>query len=430
MHRGSERNQSNVSGGEDGRWRKSRRHNRRSRRAQNGIAFSHCGATAPQPPKNQQNVIALAKPTNSFTKAFVGLQTPFLSDLDRAFMEQSSPIITSKTDSSLHLSQSVMSTRRKPTNGQSTPLTSTMPAGTIRTTPAARSPFFPTRLETLLLSIYPATLLLGSILSTITPAFRNAPYNPVLQSYEPSTAPTFFATKKNIFNVWFVKKGWFWTTAAFFLFLYTWPGFGKGLSVRRIRATLRWSVVTLWWVFVTQWFFGPPLVDRSFVFTGGQCEKLADPEQREEMSDARVYLTASACKAAGRRWVGGHDISGHVFLLIAGSALLWFETLPALTRVEGLRDGRRIKLEDGKVASVGVEKDPEGEKYEPTRRGVPVPITIAAFMWWMLLMTAAFFHTWFEKFTGLLVAFAGLWTVYFLPRGVPQVRAVLGMPGV
>lgn len=200
--------------------------------------------------------------------------------------------------------------------------------------------------------------------------------------------------------------------------------------MRRIRATLRWSVVTLWWVFVTQWFFGPPLVDRSFVFTGGQCEKLADPEQRQEMSDARVYLTASACKAAGRRWVGGHDISGHVFLLIAGSALLWFETLPALTRVEGLRDGRRIKLEDGKVASVGVEKDPEGEKYEPTRRGVPVPITIAAFMWWMLLMTAAFFHTWFEKFTGLLVAFAGLWTVYFLPRGVPQVRAVLGMPGV
>jgi hypothetical protein len=48
----------------------------------------------------------------------------------------------------------------------------------------------------------------------------------------------------------------------------------------------------------------------------------------------------------------------------------------------------------------------------------------------MLLMTAAFFHTWVEKFTGLMVAFAGLWVVYFLPRGVPAVRAVLGMPGV
>lgn len=325
-----------------------------------------------------------------------------------------------------------MSTRRKPAtaNGQPTPLTSTMPSGTIRTTPAVRSPFFPTRLEAQLLAIYPATLLLGSILSTFTPAFRNAPYDPVLQSYDPATAPTFFATKKNIFNVWFVKKGWLWTTLAFGIFLCMWPGFGKGLSVRRIRASLRYGVITLWWVFVTQWFFGPPLVDRSFIFTGGQCEKLNDPTQRKEMSDAREYFTAAACKAAGRRWTGGHDISGHVFLLIIGSALLWFETLPALTRVEGLRDGRKIMLEDGKVVSVSVEKDPDSEQYEPTRQGVPFPISVAGLMWWMLLMTAAFFHTWFEKLTGLLVAFTGIWVVYFLPRANPQIRAVLGMPGV
>lgn len=166
------------------------------------------------------------------------------------------------------------------------------------------------------------------------------------------------------------------------------------------------------------------------MLTGGQCSALGDPVQREEMSEARIYLTSKACRAAGRQWAGGHDISGHVFLLVAGSALLWFETLPALTRVEGLRDGRRILLSDGKVASVSVEKDVEGEKEEITRRGVPVPVSVAALMWWMLLMTAAFFHTWVEKLTGLMVAFAGLWVVYFLPRGVPAVRAVLGMPGV
>ncbi|KAF1971322.1 hypothetical protein BU23DRAFT_556119 [Bimuria novae-zelandiae CBS 107.79] len=305
-----------------------------------------------------------------------------------------------------------------------------MPSGTIRTTSAARSPFFPTRLEAQLLAIYPATLLLGSILSTLTPAYRNAEYDNILQSYHPATAPAFFATKKNIFNVWFVKKGWGWASLAFAVFLYMWPGFGSGLSTRRIRAMLRYSLITLWWFLVTQWFFGPPLIDRGFVFTGGQCEKLGDPEQREEMSDSRVFLTAAACKRAGRKWAGGHDISGHVFLLIMGSALLGFEILPALTRWEGLRDGRRIMLEDGKVASVSVEKDPDAEKYEPPTQGVPIPISVAGLMWWMLLMTAAFFHTWFEKFTGFLVAFAGLWVVYFLPRGVPQVRAVLGMPGV
>jgi len=93
-------------------------------------------------------------------------------------------------------------------------------------------------------------------------------------------------------------------------------------------------------------------------------------------------------------------------------------------------------LGDGKVASVAVEKQAEkkGEasqtQVQVTAAGVKIALGVAALMWWMLLMTAAFFHTWFEKFTGLLVAFAGLWVVYFLPRGVPALRAVLGMPGV
>lgn len=328
-----------------------------------------------------------------------------------------------------------MSTRRKTTaplaaNGQPAPLTSAMPSGIIQTTPASRPPFFPTRLEALLLAIYPLTLLLGSLFSIASPASRNAPYSPISQSHDPAFAPSYFAQKKNVFNVYFVKLGWFWTTSAFAVFLVLWPGFGRGLTVKRIRAGLRYSVVTTWWLFVTQWFFGPPLIDRGFRFTGGQCELLRDPTAKEEMSDAREYFTAAACKAVGGTWKGGHDISGHVFLLILGSALLWFEFLPALTRAEGLRDGRRIMLQDGKVASVAVEKDPESEKEEPTTQGVKFSLGVAALMWWMLLMTAAYFHTWFEKFTGLLVAFSALWVVYFLPRGNPNLRAVLGMPGV
>lgn len=87
-------------------------------------------------------------------------------------------------------------------------------------------------------------------------------------------------------------------------------------------------------------------------------------------------------------------------------------------------------LSDGKVTSVAVEKEPVDEKEKPTASGVKFAIGVVGLMWWMLLMTAAYFHTWFEKFTGLLVAFSGLWIVYFLPRGAPGLRAVLGMPGV
>ncbi|KAF2476814.1 uncharacterized protein BDR25DRAFT_299988 [Lindgomyces ingoldianus] len=328
-----------------------------------------------------------------------------------------------------------MSTRRKPSypsaaNGQPTPLTSTMSSSPIRTPSNSRSPFFPTRLEALLISIYPATLVLGSIFSILSPASRSAPYSAASQSHPPEFAPSYFAQKKNVFNVYFVKVGWFWTTLAFTVFLIFNPGFGSGLSVRRIRAGLRYASITMWWVVVTQWFFGPPLIDRGFRFTGGQCETLRDPETRAGMSDTREYFTAAACKAVGGTWKGGHDISGHVFLLILGSGLLWFEILPALTRAEGLRDGRRILLSDGKVAHVAVEKDEEADKEKPARKGVKTALGVAALMWWMLLMTAAYFHTWFEKFTGLLVAFSGLWIVYFLPRGVPGLRAVLGMPGV
>ncbi|KAF2274973.1 uncharacterized protein EI97DRAFT_434543 [Westerdykella ornata] len=330
-----------------------------------------------------------------------------------------------------------MSTRRKPSpsaDGQPTSPTSTMPASSkLRDqSSTTRSPFLPTRLEAQLISIYPATLLLGSIFSTLSPASRSAPYSRHLQSHPPEFAPSYFAHKKNVFNVYFVKIGWFWTTLAFAIFWVFNPALGRDwFSRRRVRAALRYLAVTSVWYAMTQWFFGAPIIDRGFRFTGGQCEIMRDPAAREDMSATREYVTAATCKAVGGQWKGGVDISGHVFLLILGSALLWFEFLPALTRMEGLRDGRRILLADGKVASVAVEKaQDEAEGEQPTTRGVQFSLYVAALMWWMLLMTAAYFHTWFEKFTGLVVAFAALWAVYFLPRGMPGLRAIVGMPGV
>ncbi|KAK7547134.1 inositol phospholipid synthesis and fat-storage-inducing TM-domain-containing protein [Phyllosticta citricarpa] len=307
----------------------------------------------------------------------------------------------------------------------------------LRTSPAARSPFLPTRLELLLLSIYPATLVLGSVFSIISPTTRNTPYSAATQSHPVDVAPSYFATKKNIFNVYFVKKGWAWTTVATLLFFFTHPSLGPPmrptLTPRRLRGLLRWALVTLAWVLVTQWCFGPPLIDTLFRFTGGQCELVRDPEARETMSDTREYFTAATCKLAGGAWKGGHDISGHVFLLILGSMLLWFEILPPVTRAEGLRDGRRVVMDDGKVRTAAAEAKAENA-YTVSERdpgvGVKAALAVMALSWWMLLMTAAFFHTWFEKFTGLLVAWMTIWAVYFLPRGVPALRAVIGMPGL
>lgn len=303
----------------------------------------------------------------------------------------------------------------------------------------SNSPFLPTVLESVLLAIYPTTLVLGSLFSTLHPDTRFATYLPDSQSYDPRNAPSYFAKKSNVFNVWFVKIGWFWTTLAFFLLIFSHSSLGPPLTLkftkRRAQAALRYASITLIWVFVTQWFFGPAIVDRSFRWTGGQCEMIQgetheDRLEKAEMSDFREVFTHAACKATGGTWRGGHDISGHVFLLILSSAMLWLELLPAVLRMEGLREARRIRTQDGLNRSAALESDDRAQGARDMGVGIQVSLAVAVLSWWMLLMTAAYFHTWFEKLTGLLAAFGAIYLVYFLPRAIPTLRQVLGMPGV
>ena len=310
------------------------------------------------------------------------------------------------------------------------------------TTLGTNSPFLPTALEAALLAIYPGTLLLGSLVSALNPATRNATYLPQTQAYAVNEAPSYFAKKSNFFNVYFVKIGWVWTTLAFFLFVASHSSLGPPLQLkitkRRLQATARYLVVTAVWISVTQWFFGPPIIDRSFRWTGGKCDVMFDNThaaraERADMGDMEKAFTHAACKSIGGQWAGGHDISGHVFLLILSSATLWLEFLPAVLRMDGLREARKIKTADGLIRSAAIEtRERPGNMYVPEQLGYGVrgALFVAGMSWWMLLMTAAYFHTWFEKFTGLLVAFTAVYTVYFLPRAVPVWRQVVGMPGV
>ena len=146
------------------------------------------------------------------------------------------------------------------------------------------------------------------------------------------------------------------------------------------------------------------MIDRGFRLTGGQCELLADPEARAGMTDARKLATHAACKAVGGKWFGGHDISGHVFLLVLGSGFLWMEILPVILRHAGLREERLVAGEKTGITSAAVETqsvgdvgDRDAEQEKAGSGGVNAPLVVAGLSWWMLLMTAAYFHTWFEK---------------------------------
>ena len=177
-------------------------------------------------------------------------------------------------------------------------------------------------------------------------------------------------------------------------------------------------------------------MDRSFRWTGGKCSQVlaTDLTEKVEQGDAKEVFSHAACKAIGGQWRGGHDISGHVFLLILGSAMLWLELLPAVLHNEGLREKRRIRTADGLIRNASLEAEASSSAAVGGRRelglGIKAALAVAGLSWWMLLMTAAYFHTWFEKVTGLLVAFTTIYTVYFLPRGVPAIRQALGLPGI
>ena len=273
-----------------------------------------------------------------------------------------------------------------------------------RPPPARSSPFLPSPLERLVLALFPVLLVFGTVYSALSPDTRNAAYDPVSQSHAqaPAAAPSYFARKSNVFNVFFVKRGWAWITVSFASFVLTHPSVAS--PSQKVRAGARWLGVTACWFFVTQWFFGAPIIDRGFRWTGGKCE-LAEREVYMGDTSVGEMVTAVACKAAGGRWKGGHDISGHVFLLVLGTVFLLEEVGWAYLRYsDSTADDRTVVMPDGAVKGAGVEAEATngrggGGKTEAVGLGIggKFAAVVVGLSVWMLLMTAIYFHTWFEK---------------------------------
>lgn len=210
------------------------------------------------------------------------------------------------------------------------------------------------------------------------------------------TEPSYFSQKKNLFNVYFVKKAWFWTTLVYVAFI-----IGSKMACKKSSRYLgsvsqivaRYAAATFWWVLFAQWFFGLPIMDRVFLLSGGNCEGLADTIVREGKS-----ISSAACKRAGGQWIGGHDPSGHVFLLVHSSLFLLFEMLPYLMAES------RPKL--GPAHKAG--------------------LAILGLWAWMLLMTSIYFHSFTEKLVGLIWAYGQVVFVYVFARDTRLGQVIFG----
>jgi ATP adenylyltransferase len=271
--------------------------------------------------------------------------------------------------------------------------------------PPRNPPFLPTPSERLLFAVFPLLLVFGTIFSIVSPETRSALYDPMTQSHsqDPNVAPSYFARKSNLFNVIFVKRGWGWTTFAFYFFLLTHPSGGANgldLTPRRLRAVVRWVAVTGWWFLITQWCFGPPVIDRGFRWTGGKCY-LVEQHVMEGGGGVGDVFTAVACRAAGGKWNGGHDISGHVFLLVLGTSFLAQEMGWSVGRwASRAVEERCVIMPDGAIKSANVEAETpagQGEGSYSFGIGAKTALGVMGLNLWMLLMTAIYFHTWFEK---------------------------------
>lgn len=240
-----------------------------------------------------------------------------------------------------------------------------------------------TLLDKIILGIYPLTLLLGFCFSL-------------------GHSSSYFAHSHNVFNLVFVKNGWLWTSIVFWVHIYR---LHADMKTKR-QAAVRWVIATTVWILVTQWAFGAPLTDRTMLWTGGVCELakkgLESDVDLGETTEKLVILTNTACRRAHGHWEGGHDLSGHVFILTHSSLFIWYEILPILLQQGPLLEHRATKA----------------------------ALVLIGGWWWMLLMTAAYFHTWKEKLTGLLTGLLGWYLVYkVLPR-YPATRATVGVPTV
>jgi hypothetical protein len=85
-----------------------------------------------------------------------------------------------------------------------------------------------------ILAVYPFTVFLG-----------------FLSNHPPES---YFARKDNFINILFLKFAWAWTSLAFFAHVARVP--------QKVGPSARYAVATIWWYLVTQWCFGPPIMDK------------------------------------------------------------------------------------------------------------------------------------------------------------------------
>lgn len=237
---------------------------------------------------------------------------------------------------------------------------------------------------------------------------------------------SYFSRSDNLFNYYFVKKGWFWTL----LFSVPYVALSSftlccGDVKRMCRNHLpRMLIATMFWFGWTKFF---NVIESAF----GRCS-------------TRGFDTKSGCLKAGHLWQG-FDISGHAFILIYSSLVLIEEARP-IVNWEAIRDMLRNEEHNrsggdtttrGSLATNPL-KNLNGdqiktlqvlyERYTPVLRILFVGMTVLQLLWdVMLVCTMLYYHNMVEKMLSGIIA---ILTWFFTYRAwYPSANLLPDRPG-
>ncbi|KAF8590959.1 hypothetical protein K439DRAFT_1644485 [Ramaria rubella] len=213
-----------------------------------------------------------------------------------------------------------------------------------------------------------------------------------------------FAQKSNIFNSLFVKKAWGWTSAAFAAVWLSSPS-----NIRTRDAWGKWGIATMVWGIFAAWFFGPGVLERLAVASGGECvlqlppevpgqsptllsvpveycftKSTISPRTHPTLFVTSLSSTLDATWAGNPRLYRGHDVSGHIFLLTLAVLFLHDQLEPAWRLINSTA--------------------PTTMWYKAT---VAVASALLGLWFIMSFATSIYWHTPFEKLTGFALGLLG-----------------------
>ena len=202
---------------------------------------------------------------------------------------------------------------------------------------------------------------------------------------------SYLSYKRNVFNVYFAKKGWGWTLMLVLgfniLILIRHGKYDPRLTFRTLsrglHATLAWFCLTSTFVF--------------FEEVTGICEGNSTKK------------TKQSCIYGGLNW-NGFDISGHCFLLSFCILIINEELFPFVQKA-------KLQNKDSNVADV----PPDTFSIKSTLLDIfSLSLTMLMVLWeFLMFFTCIYYHTLFQKFLGIAFGISAWYAIYFL---LPQTK--------